>query len=224
VYYSCMRAVSIILATAIVSLLTACAPQPTERAAAPTTNHEGLQEVPSRYFDVAFARPGVDFGGYSELLVHAPELAFRTPDRSQQQFPLTEEQKASFRDLLESRFLAEFANLKKLRVTDRPGPGVLDLHIGVQDILATVPPRTVGRAGRGGLALQAVGEATFIIELRDAESAEVLARVFDNRAIEGVAMAQGDTPITRWEDVETICKSWAATVRARLDAIVSGNY
>ena len=150
--------------------------------------------------------------------------AFRTPDRSQQQFPLTEEQKSRFQDLLEARFQAEFVKLENLEVTDSPGPGVLDLHVRVQDILATVPPRTLGRAGRGGLALQALGEATLVIELRDAESEEVLARVFDSRAIQGVAIAQGDAPITRWEDVEKICDSWASTVRARLDVVVSGDY
>lgn len=219
-----MRARHTVFLSAIATFLAACAPQSEELAPVTRTNFEGLQEVSSRYFDGALVRPGVDFASYSGLLVHKPELAFRTPDRSQQQFPLTEEQKSRFQDLLEARFQAEFVKLENLEVTDNPGPGVLDLHVRVQDILATVPPRTLGRAGRGGLALQALGEATLVIELRDAESEEVLARVFDSRAIQGVAIAQGDTPITRWEDVEKICDSWASTVRARLDVVVSGDY
>jgi hypothetical protein len=141
-----------------------------------------------------------------------------------QQFPLDEDQKTRFRDMLQAKFDAEMARSATLQPTDSAGAGVLDLHVRVQDILATVPPRTVARSGRGGLALQALGEATLVIELRDAQSEETLARVFDRRAVEGVAMFQGDAPITRWEDVEKLCERWARTVRERLDAVVGGNY
>ena len=204
--------------------LAGCAPQPTEPVPAGVTNYEGLERVSSRYFDVALLRPGVSFADYRRVIVQAPELAFRTPDRSLQQFPLDEDQKTRFRDMLQAKFDAEMARSTTLQPTDSAGAGVLDLHVRVQDILATVPPRTVAQSGRGGLALQALGEATLVIELRDAQSEETLARVFDRRAVEGVAMFREDAPITRWEDVEKLCERWARTVRERLDAVVSGKY
>ena len=215
----------VLLFLGFAGLLSACAPQATAPVDLPQTNFDGLQEVASKYFDAAFVRPGVDFGRYRELLVSRSDLAFRTPDREKQQFPLTEEQKERFRQLLDDEFANELVGAKNLRMTDSPGPEVLGLRVRVQDIVATVPPRTVGNIGWGGIALQALGEATLVIELRDSESEEILAKVFDRRAIDGIAVAQKQgPPVTRWEEVEAVCKRWAATVRARLDVVVSGNY
>jgi len=209
---------------ALGAALAGCAPQPTEPVRTSVANYEGLEQVASRYFDVALVRPGVRFANYGRVIVQAPELAFRTPDRSLQQFPLDDDQKARFRNMLQAKFDAEIARSATLQVTDAAEAGVIDLHVRVQDILATVSPQTVGQSGRGGLALRALGEATLVIELRDAQSEETLARVFDRRAVQGVAMFQQDAPITRWEDVEKLCQHWARTVRERLDAVVSGRY
>ena len=85
-------------------LVAACAPQPTVPVAASTDNVDGLQKVSSRYFDIAFVRPGVDFSHYSKVLVSGSELAFKTPDRSQHQFPLSNEQKDQFQQNLDEQF------------------------------------------------------------------------------------------------------------------------
>jgi hypothetical protein len=204
------------------TLLSACAAQTTPPVA--TIGPDGLREVRSKAFDTALVRPDVDFGRYREVLINRAELAFVTPDRSKRQFPLSEQQKERFRELLDAKFAAELASSKTLQVAAVPGPVALELHVRVQDIIATVPPRAVGR-GWGGIALEALGEATLVIELRDSESEEILARVFNRRTVDGIAVAQKQgTPITRWEDIETVCARWAALVRERLDAIVSEQY
>jgi hypothetical protein len=203
--------------------MAACAPQPTIPIDLPKTNFDGLEEVSSRHFSAAFMRPGVDFTDYQELLLGESELAFQTPDRAKQQFPLTPEQKNRFRQLLDAQFSDEFATSKTLQITSSAGPKVLKLDVRVQDIIATVPPRSV--SGVGNIALQALAEATLIIELSDSESEEILARVFDRRAIQGTAIAQRrGPPVTQWDQIEAVCDRWAATVRARLDVVVSGNY
>lgn len=219
-----MRILPVLPLFALAVVLAGCAPQPTEPAQVPSMAYEGLEPVSSRYFDLAYVRPGVQFDRYRQVVINAPELAFRTPDRSRQQFPLSEEQRTRFRDMLRAQFDAELARSAELGIAAAAGADVLDLHVRVQDILATVPPRTVGQGGRGGFALQALGEATLVIELRDAESGEVLARVFDRRAVQGVGMFQQDALVTRWEDVEELCRHWARTVRERLDAVVTGSY
>ena len=208
----------------LLAALSACAPQATQPITGTDVDAEGLQTVKSRYFSTALARPGVDFSHYRGVIVSGVELAFRTPDRAKSQFPLDESQKARFRGLLEQQFSTELAGLENVELVTEAGADVLDLHIRVQDILATVPPRTVGDIGRASFALEALGEATLVIELRDSQSEEVLVRVFDQRAVEGVGMLQGDQAVTRWEDVESLCKHWAATVRERLDVLVSGDY
>ena len=204
-------------------LMSACAPQPTIPIDLPKTNFDGLEEISSRYFSAAFIRPGVNFSHYRELLLGESELAFRTPDRSKQQFPLTAEQKNRFRQLLDTQFAKELASSNTLQMTSSAGPQTLKLEVRVQDIVAIVPPRSV--SGVGDIALHALAEATLVIEISDSESEEVLARVFDRRAIEGTAVApKRGPPITQWQEVEAVCGRWASTVRARLDVVVSGNY
>lgn len=218
-----MNSKTAVFLLSIFPLMAACAPQPTTSVDFSATNFDGLQEIKSKHFSAAFVRPGVDFSDYRELLLTESELAFRTPDRTKQQFPLTQEQKDRFRQLLDTQFADELANSNALQLTSSAGPKVLKLEVRVQDIVATVPPRSVG--GVGDIALHALAEVTLVIEISDSESDEVLARVFDRRVIEGTAIAQRQgPPVTQWEEVEAVCNRWASTVRARLDVVVSGNY
>jgi hypothetical protein len=194
----------------------ACAPQQ-PGVISSTVNYEGLAEVSRPYFDVAQVRPGADFGGYDGVIVNAPELAFRMPDRSQQQFPLDEDQKRRFQAVLAEAFTLEFASLQNLVVKDQPGSSVLELTVRVENITAAVP---TGRSPQLGFALSAVGEATLILELHDSESGEILARGVDTRAVQGAAVRQGGEMATRWEDIEKLCTRWASMARTRLDALV----
>ena len=182
-----------------------------------TVNYEGLAEVSKPYFDVAQVRPEADFSGYDGVIVNAPELAFRMPDRTQEQFPLDGDQKRRFQEVLAQAFSLEFSNLANLDLKDQPGPSVLELTVRVENITATV---SSGQSPRLGFALGAVGEATLILELHDSESGEILARGVDTRAVQGAAVRQGREMLTRWEDIEKLCSRWASMARARLDALV----
>jgi len=207
----------------VAGLLSACGPQPTQPVDKSSFDFEGLRQVETTNFTAGFSRPGVDFTIYEGVIINDVRLAFRTPDRSQNQFALDEEQKTRFRDVLEQSFVAEFANLQNIEVVEEPGPNVLDLHVRVQDITATLPGRRVGAMGRAAFALEAIAEATLVIELHDSQSEEVLVRVFDQRAVEGAAMFQDSETVSRWQDVERLCELWALRVREGLDVLVSGD-
>ena len=182
-----------------------------------TVNYEGLAEVSKPYFDVAQVRPEIVFSGYDGVIVRAPELAFRTPDRSQKQFPLDANQKQRFQAALAEAFSLEFSNLQNLDLRDQPGQSVLELTVRVENITATVPS---GQGPQLGFALTAVGEATLILEVHDSQSGQILARGVDTRAVQGAALGEGGGMVTRWEDVEKLCARWASMARSRLDALI----
>ncbi len=182
-----------------------------------TVNYEGLADVRKPYFDVAQIRPETVFSAYDGVIVNAPELAFRTPDRSQKQFPLDENQKRRFESALAEAFSLEFSNLRNLDLKDQPGPSVLELTVRIENITATVPS---GQGMQLGFALAAVGEATLVLELRDSQSQQILARGVDTRAVQGAALGQDGGVVTRWEDVEKLCSRWASMTRSRLDVLV----
>jgi hypothetical protein len=201
---------------ALVLSVTACSSQsPTIVGSA--VNYEGLAEVTRPQFDVAQVRPDTLFSRYDGIIVNAPELAFRTPDRSQMQFPLDETQKQRFEKRLADAFSQEFSTLQNLSLRDESGPNVLELNVRVENITATVAS---GQSGQLGFALSAVGEATLILELRDSQSVQILARGVDTRTVQGAALGQSREMVTRWEDVEKLCSRWASLARSRLDVLV----
>ena len=208
---------------AFLLLLSACATPPAGdvRADAEALNYEGLETVPSRGIDVVQVRPGTDFSLYSAVLLREPELNYRTPDRSQQQFALTAEQKDGFRDYIEELFTAELESMGSPALVTEPGPEVLELVVRLNDITATIPPRAAGPAGRVAIALRAVGDVTLVLEFSDSESGEILARAVDRKAIDGVAIAKGGELVTRWEDVEAISERWARVTREGLKEALS---
>jgi hypothetical protein len=207
----------------IAAAVSGCGPQPTQPKPTGAVNIEGLQQVRSQNFEVAFVRPGVRFVNYRKLMVDELELAFRTPDREQNQFPLGEDQKTRFRAAMATAFGEELGKLEAVEVVTEPGPDVLALNVRVQDIVARAPGRRVG-GGRAGFALETVGEMTLVLELRDSESQEVLARAFDRRAFEGAAMVSGDGVVSTWQGVDRIVARWASRTREGLENLLGGNY
>jgi len=202
----------------------ACGPQPARAQSTGDVNVEGLREVRARNFEAAFIRPGVNFGAYHKLRVNELELAYRTPDRSQNEFPLGEDQKTRLRAAMAVAFGKELGELRHLGLVTEPGPDVLDLNVRLQDIVARSPGTRVGSVGRGAFAIETVGEMTLVLELRDSQSEEVLARAFDRRAVEGAAMLQDENVISTWEGVERLVTRWAARAREGLDRLVGGEY
>lgn len=218
-----LRATSLLL---LAGQLIACATPPAtadSRATADSLNFEGLETVKVRRFDVAQVRPGADFSIYTDVLLTEPQLAYRTPDSASQQFPLTPEQKDAFAMLVTEVFTAEIDAMTSPALATKAGPNVLELGVRLVDIAASVPPRSVAAAGRASIALRAVGDVTLVIELRDSQSRELLARVVDTKAVEGVAIASDNELLTRWEDVEAVCRRWARIVRQGLTQLLGDN-
>lgn len=212
----------LVLVTA--AALGACAPQPTQPKPTEEVNIEGLQPVSARNFEAAYIRPGVTFADYDKLMVGELELAFRTPDRAENQFALGEDQKTRFRAAMATAFGEELGKLEAAEVVTAPGPGVLALRVRVQDIVARAPGRRVGAGGRAGFALETVGEMTMVLELRDSQSDEVLVRVFDRQAVEGAAMVSGEGVVSTWEGVDRVVARWASRAREGLERLLGGDY
>jgi hypothetical protein len=199
--------------------IAACAPQPV----VPTTaelSYEGLRAVKSRRFAHAEVRPNVDFTRYKAVRAQSPELEFRTPDRSQQQFALTAEQKRRFHDALAESLRKEFSEHPTLEFVDHAGPDVALLDVRVIDIAAVVPPNTVGQVGRASIALEATGDVTFVIEVSDSESGELLARAVETRKVSGAATRRGDEMLTTWDDIDALCDRWAEASRTGLEELL----
>ncbi len=201
-------------------LASACTSQP-RVATTVDTNFEGLTVVRSERFEQAQLRPGIDFTTYRSVFVADAEVEFRTPNRSQSEFPLSTEQRERLADVLDTAFQNEFAGNGSMPVAAGPGPDVVELGVRVIDVVARVPARTASVIGATSIALEATGTVTLVLEVRDSESGEILARGVETRAVRGAAALRGNDMITRWEDVDGLAARWATAARAGLEELLT---
>jgi hypothetical protein len=188
--------------------------------------HDGLVRVEKSVADAAWVKPDLDLTPYKKLMVVSQGVSFRKlkpvsdfQARSESQFPVQEENKQQLSDILKEAFSEELAKNERYQVVTTPGPDVLLIVGAVIDVVSNIPPDVdSARFGRGGVYLTSVGEATLVIELRDSESGEILARAADRRAAES-AFAFEVNNVTAWSEVRRLARSWASLLSRRLEEI-----
>lgn len=211
-------------------LVVACTPTtPVIETGGPT--FDGMVPVRDSGLEEAWAKPDIDLGAYRQLLLAPVELQFRAVrpaagtavGRSQaKEFPINATDRQRFADLVTEVFREELGKSRTMTLATAPGPDVLVVHVALQDIVSRLPPE---EAGRSEIYLDKVGEATLVLELKDAESGETLARAVDRRAADPVddpgTTVTRVTTVTAWSEVRRVARRWASTVTTRIDQLQS---
>ena len=135
--------------------------------------------------------------------------------RSRSEFPVSDQAKVWFTGIMTEAFTRELAKLQRYTLTDQAGPDVMMVRGALLDVVSFVPPE---RTGRGNIYLSSVGAVTLVIELRDAESNAVIARIVDRRAAQPPgSVAQPSNTVTNRADVRRLANRWANRLREKLD-------
>jgi hypothetical protein len=187
---------------------------------------DGLVRVEKSVADAAWVKPTLDLTPYRKLMVVSQGVSFRKLEpvsdfqaRKESQFPVKEENKERLSRELKTAFETELAKLERYEIVNTPGPDVLLLVGAVIDVVSNIPPDIdSARFGRGGVYLTSVGDATLVIELRDSESGEILARAADRRAAESPFAFEVNN-VTGWTEVRRLASYWASLLRRRLEEI-----
>jgi hypothetical protein len=186
--------------------------------------HDGLYRVQKSVVDAAWVKPDLDLTGYTKLVIVEPTIAYKKlepvstfqTDR-ESQFPVQEENKARFEQILKEEFIEELEKLERYEIVTAPGPDVLLLVGGVLDVVSFVPPDLESaKYGRGGVYLDSVGSAVLVIELRDSQSGEILARAVDGRAADSPFAFEANS-VTVWSEVRRLAQYWANLLVDRLN-------
>ncbi len=182
---------------------------------------DGLHRVDRTVMDAAWVKPDLDLTGYTKLIVASGGVSFRRIEnanpRRDTQFPVQERNKERLREILREEFVEELEKLERYDFASEPGPDVLVLVGGVIDVVSNIPPDADSASfSRGGIYLSSVGAATLVIELRDSESGEVLARAADRRAADAPFAFEASAPVA-WSQVRRLAKRWATLVRNGLE-------
>lgn len=178
---------------------------------------DGLWKVENSQASAAWMRRGLDLSGYTKVRLEGAGVDFRplATGARNRSFPITDSQEARLVQILAEAFRQELGRSERFELVEEKGPDVLTLWGGLIDVVSFVPPE---RGTRGEVFLRSVGEATLVIELRDAQSRASLARIVDRRAANKTGPPMPSTPVTNWAEVRSVARRWAMLVRTRLDA------
>jgi hypothetical protein len=179
---------------------------------------DGLHRIDGGTLARAWARPGLDLGGYSKILLLPAEMTFREVKdpglrHDASEFPIDEKQREKLRSTIHDVFVAELGKSKRFALTDQAGPGVLEIRGAIVDVVSHVPKEPIGRSA---IFVKSLGEATLVVELRDSQTHQVLARAMDRRAAEQAFPTRANS-VTTLADVHNAAERWANLLRRRLD-------
>ena len=146
----------------------------TAALAAPPVEWDGMQRVSSKRFDHAYLAPGVDFRGYTKVIIEPTEVAFRKNWRRDQNSSSSSlAGRVSERDVQEAVTKGVAASTDIISdawrkggyaVVDSPAADTLKVRTGVVNISVSSPE--LRTAGPTYSFAQEAGQATFVVELR----------------------------------------------------------
>ena len=195
---------------------------------------EDLVKAKSK-FKETWVKPDADFTKYNKIKYGEAGFQFRDvgPARRTSStmrnsnktiFAVLDADKLRFEEEVSKAFGKEMERSKTFSITEQSGSGTLILHGAVVDIISRVPPPTVGRRD---LYLSTIAEGTWILELEDAETGHIVARVSERRKIQRNMGGIDETTmrantVTIWAEVRRWAQRGAGKLRRELEKAQKG--
>ncbi len=207
-----------------------CAPGPASQPQMETgpdaeVTPDGLHRLHHSGFQLAWVKPDVVFADYDSIMLTTPQVAYKRPPRrhsrqmSNPNFALSDHQMQQFKQALVDAFEVQFAKSEFYEIVDEPGPTTMLIEPAIIDLVVLVP--TDSRPVSEMTFSTSTARMTLLMELRDSQSGEILARVAERRE----ARRPGTTANTlTWSNsvndaaaVRSTFKRWARVLREQLD-------
>jgi hypothetical protein len=165
---------------------------------------DGLYRVRTTRVGAAFVKPGARLSDYDRVVIDPVTVSYRaTSDR--------------LKRIFQESFERELARSQAFAVVSEAGPSALRVSGHIVNLAVDVPPR---RGRERDFVLEA-GEMTLILDVRDSQTGEPLARVADRRAIRpsssNLLGGYESNPVNNWGAVREIFADWARILRDGLD-------
>ncbi len=208
---------------AVLALLAGCQTEAPTFQEDGELSYDGLRKVKNSRLKLAWAKPDTDLTGYSKIRLIGAGIEYRAVKplagasrmtSSRTDFPLDAEQRGRLEKTAREVFIEELSKSKYFTLVNEEGPDVLEIKGALLDVVSTVPPQPVGR---GDIYLSKIGEATLVLEIRDSESNEILARGVERRSIEPVFAIRSSKP-TNASEVRRALRKWATILTTALDS------
>ena len=187
---------------------------------------DGLVRVDNAVVPVAYRKPDMDLTPYTRFMLDPVEVAYqrdpgnRTRSRgsgADDNFALSASQMETLKGMFREAVVAALTKGDGYQLTTEPGPGVLRITAALVDLVVSVPTQ---REGRQRNFTRSYGLVTAVLELRDSQSGEILARAADRRdptRNTSAGLAEVSATFVR-SDTRRLFQHWANLLRQRLDA------
>lgn len=211
----------------LAALLAGCAAQ------APEISHDGLRLMPDTQLGTVYLRPGADMNQYQQVLVTDCAVSFRKNwlrDQNTHRVDLnnriTQEEvdkiKARLGEACREHFREELASNTRYTMVDKLGngqptlvlkPSIIDLDINAPD---------VQRPGISRSYTTSAGEMTLFLEVFDAGSNAIVARVVDRARDNDSGHLEWTNSVTNQAEANRVLTRWAKQLAKALNRAQGG--
>mgnify|MGYP003626228599 CR=1 FL=1 len=208
--------------------LTACAGSDFSRESA--LSHDGLERVSGHDFAEVYLRPGADLGHYQHLSLSACEVSFRKNwlrDQQRDSRALASRVRQEDADRIRQHMASACDEHFRAALEREPAYDLVEEAPNGEDVLLLRPsivnldihaPDVQG-AVRSRSYTTSAGEMTLNLELVDALTGEVQARVVDRRRGVEQSRLQWTNSVTNRAEFRRILRRWADLLRDSLDRV-----
>jgi hypothetical protein len=182
---------------------------------------DGLYRMADTAYYAVYLKPGTRLGDYTKMIVDPFMVSYKrraSAERRGRQpakaLTLEADEEASLVAALQEAFVDEMARSRTLQVGDEPGRDVLRMQGRITDLV--VEP-SIPRDSFGPRELH-FGEMMLILDVRDSETAEPLARVANRFVSDGEASVKIDGYLEQRQLVHEV-RRWAKPLREGLDEL-----
>ncbi len=187
---------------------------------------DGLYRVRTTRVGAAYLRPGVSFAEYDGVLIDPVTVSYaRRPRRGRdremgmqpEEFELHPETMDRLKRIFQESFERALGRSQAYTVVSEPGPSALRVSGHIVDLSVNVPRFR----GRERTFVMNAGTMTLVLDVRDSQTGQPLARVADRRVIQPVeaSIVGGieSNPVNNWGAVRQLFLTWAGILRDGLD-------
>ncbi len=190
---------------------------------------DGLHRVDNSVMALAYMKPDIDLRRYTALMIDPVDVAYqRDPQGARratdvgarnQNFELSSSQMEDLKSWFQEAVEEALTSDGGYRIVDTPGPDVVRISAELLNLVVRIP--TQASAGRSRTFASSYGEVTLVVEARDSETGEILARAADRRDPTGNSgrdLVEVSRVFVRAE-TQRLFQYWAEIMRDRLDEL-----
>lgn len=185
---------------------------------------DGLYRMENTVMALGYAKRDLDLSPYTAFILDPVSVSYqKDPGNSRRtsldnNFALSERQMADLKRMYQEEVEEALTENDGYELVSRPGPNVARLTPFLLDLVVRIPTDRPG--GRSRIYVASYGEVTMVVELRDSQSGEILARVGDRQDPTSAVYQLSEVSTTYVRgDVTRLFRHWATMMRERLDQL-----